>query len=101
MRRLRRKTSQGVAGEGKTRPELGRIGLVLGSLIGYAFFLERLGYLVTAFLMLALLFRSMGTARYSVAATLSVATVLVTYFAFSYLGVVFPPGILQWKGFPR
>ena len=60
--RLRQKIRPGIAGESKRRPELGRIGLVLGSLIGYAFFLERLGYLVTAFLMLALLFRSMGTA---------------------------------------
>jgi hypothetical protein len=49
--------------------------------------------------MLALLFRAMGTTRYGMAATLSVATVLVTYFVFSYLGVVFPLGILQWRGF--
>ncbi|MEW6665325.1 MAG: tripartite tricarboxylate transporter TctB family protein [Thermodesulfobacteriota bacterium] len=100
VRRLRQKSGAAMAGEKRRRPELGRICLVLGSIIGYAFLLERLGYLVTSFLMLALLFRGMGTTRYGVAATLSAATVLVTYLVFSYLGVAFPPGILQWKGFP-
>jgi putative tricarboxylic transport membrane protein len=91
---------EGLAGAGKKKSELRRISIVLGSLIGYAVLLERLGFLVTSFLMLALLFRNMGTAR-TVAAGVSLATVVATYFVFSYLGVVFPPGILEWKGFPR
>lgn len=102
LRRLRgRVHAKDLSGERKGRPQLGRIGIVLCGLIGYGFFLERLGYLVTAFLMLTILFRSMGTAKLGSAAAVSLVTVLVTYFVFSYFGVVFPPGILDWKGFPR
>jgi putative tricarboxylic transport membrane protein len=101
LRRLRGEgRHDGPAGEGKKRPELRRISIVICSLVGYAVLLERLGYLVTSFLMLALLFRNMGTAR-TVAAGVSLATVVATYFVFSYFGVVFPPGILEWKGFSR
>jgi len=84
----------------KGRADLSKVALVLGCLLAYAFFLERLGYLVTSFLMLTLLFRAMGSKRWSMAVTTSLLTVLVTYFAFTYLGLVFPSGIVQWEWVP-
>jgi putative tricarboxylic transport membrane protein len=89
---------KGLPAASKERPQLRRIGIVLGGLVGYALLLERLGYLVTSFLMLAILFRNMGTAR-TVAVGISLGTVVATYLVFSYFGVVFPLGILDWKGF--
>ena len=39
--------------------------------------------------------------RWKVAVTTAALTVLATYFAFTYLGLVFPSGIVHWAGIPR
>jgi putative tricarboxylic transport membrane protein len=72
----------------------GKIGLVLLALFAYAFLLERLGFLITTWVFLFLLFRSVGN-RWITTLVASTSTVLATYFVFTFFGVRFPPGILE------
>ena len=72
--------------------------LVLIGLFAYAFLLESLGFLLTTFFTMTLLFRSAGFKRWVIAAVYSGIVVLITYFLFTYLGVRFPPGILRLLG---
>ncbi len=89
------------SGDGKrSQLRYGKMLLVLGSLFGYAFLIEPLGYLVTTSLALLLLFRGMGT-RWGSAVFASVATTLITYFVFTYLGLLFPDGIIKLQGVIR
>jgi putative tricarboxylic transport membrane protein len=82
------------------KPNYGKMLLVLASLFGYAFLLEPLGYLVTTSLALLLLFKTMGT-KWGSAVFASLTTTLVTYFVFTYLGLLFPDGILSLQGVIR
>jgi len=72
----------------------GRLGLVLASILAYSLFFERLGFLVTTFVALLVLFRIMNN-RWFTAVVVSVVTALVSYGLFTYLGVQFPKGILK------
>ena len=72
--------------------------LVVVALFAYAILLEPLGFILTTFLTMTLLFRSAGFERWIIAATYSGVVVLITYFLFTYLGVRFPPGILRTLG---
>ena len=72
------------------------ITLVIGSLLAYALLLERLGFPVTTFLLLTLLFRAAGTKRWRSALIASALTVLLTYGLFTFLGIRFPIGFF-WK----
>ena len=74
-----------------------QIGLILISLFVYAFLLERLGFLITTFIFLVLLFRSVGN-RWITVLGASVVTVLAAYFVFTFFGVRFPQGILRLGG---
>jgi len=78
--------------EGKS---FGKLSLVLMSLFAYALFLETLGYLIATCLILILLFRSMGSRKWTFVLASSVIISLVTYFGFSFFGIKFPMGILQ------
>lgn len=71
-----------------------KIGIVLVSLFAYAFLLEILGYCLVTFLVLFFLFRSMGS-KWSFSLVVSVLTVLISYFLFTYLGIRFPWGIFS------
>ncbi len=75
-----------------------KIGLVLLLLLAYASLLERIGYLITAFLTLVFLFRSAGSKGWRFALVTSGVTALITYAFFTYLGLRFPPGILRIGG---
>ena len=86
-------------GEGTPKEERGQtsyreIGLVLVALFIYSFILERLGFVITTWIFLFLLFRSMGN-RWITTFIASIFTVLATYFVFTYFGVRFPPGIFR------
>jgi putative tricarboxylic transport membrane protein len=83
--------------EGKSRTNYGKIGLVLVALFAYSFLLERLGFLMTTWIFLSLLFRSMGN-RWITTLVASISTVLATYFVFTFFGVRFPPGIFGLGG---
>ena len=74
-----------------------KIVLILASLYAYALVFESLGYLIGTFILLTILFRSAGSKRWSVILISSGVTVLATYFAFTYLGLRFPPGILKGR----
>jgi putative tricarboxylic transport membrane protein len=88
-----------VSEKGKT-PNYGKMILVLACLLGYAFLLEHLGYLVTTYLALLLLFKGMGV-KWGSALFASLTTTLVTYFLFTYLGLLFPEGIIKLQGVIR
>jgi len=74
-----------------------KIGLVSASLFVYAFVLNKLGYLIATFLLLTILFRSVGLKRWSSLLIISASTVLVTYFVFTSFGLRFPMGILRLR----
>lgn len=75
-----------------------KVVLVVVVLFAYAILLEPLGFILTTFLAMALLFRSAGFKRWNIAIAYSGGVVLITYFLFTYLGVRFPPGILRALG---
>jgi len=75
-----------------------KIGLVLFLLLAYALLLEKIGYLITAFLMLVFLFRSADSKGWRFVLITSTVTALITYVFFTYLGLRFPPGILGIGG---
>ena len=81
--------------EKRSQANFKKIALVVGSLFAYALLLENLGYLITTSLLLFLLFSSMGSKKWWSTLMASVFTALVTYFGFTFLGVLFPAGI--WK----
>jgi cell division protein FtsW (lipid II flippase) len=76
---------------------IGKIILVVGSLIIYALVLEKLGYIVSTLLLLFVMYWAAGTSKRT-AVVSSVLTVILTYFLFTRLGVVFPQGILKFIG---
>ena len=82
------------------RPNYSKMVLVLACLFGYAFFLEPLGYLVTTCLALFLLFKGMGV-KWGSALFASLATTLITYLVFTYLGLLFPDGLIKLQGVIR
>jgi putative tricarboxylic transport membrane protein len=71
-----------------------KLGLVLVSLFAYSLVLEWLGFLITTFTTLFILFRIMNNRWFTVVLA-SVLTVAVSYGLFTYLGVNFPKGILR------
>jgi putative tricarboxylic transport membrane protein len=79
------------------RTNLKKIGIVIVSMFVYALLMEKLGYLIATPLLLVILFGCHGfKKRWKVVLLISILTVLVTYFVFSYLGIVFPLGILKF-----
>ena len=68
------------------------------ALFAYAILIEPLGFILTTFFTMTLLFRSAGFKRWSLAVAYSAGVVLITYFLFTYLGVRFPPGVLRALG---
>ncbi|MBI5443817.1 MAG: tripartite tricarboxylate transporter TctB family protein [Deltaproteobacteria bacterium] len=90
-------------GEGERKEalpsNLGKIAAVLVTLLAYGVLLERLGYVVTTFPVLAVLFFAAGVRRWAVAAGSSLALTVLTYLLFGYLGVLLPSGILPALSF--
>jgi putative tricarboxylic transport membrane protein len=74
-----------------------KIGLVLISLFVYTLLLEKLGYLITTFLLLIVLFRSAGSKRWRSVLIASTLAVFLTYFVFTSFGLRFPAGILKLR----
>ena len=104
LRSLFRKRSQTQTVESeKERPgqiDFWKIIFVLAALFGYAFLLETLGYVVVTCLIMILLFHVMGTGWKNTLG-MSIVTVLITYFVFTYLGLLFPEGIFRFRGVLR
>jgi putative tricarboxylic transport membrane protein len=85
------------AADHSQRGNLGKIALVVLSIFVYALVLQKLGYLIATALLLFVLFYAAGT-KTRIAAISSLITTLASYFGFTYLGLIFPPGILKFLG---
>jgi putative tricarboxylic transport membrane protein len=68
----------------------------VASLLAYAVFMERLGFLITTTLLLITLLKGMGSKKWSSVVLASVSISLITYFAFTYLRLRLPMGILRF-----
>jgi hypothetical protein len=72
-----------------------KVAIVTASLFAYGVVLPGLGFPITTFGLMVLLFSVIERSRLWIRATTAVVTVLVTYFAFSHwLGVPLPKGVL-------
>ena len=91
---LKKAGDKGPPKEGRSQTSYGKIGLVLVALVMYSFILEKLGFVITTWIFLFLLFRSMGN-RWITTLIGSTFTVLATYLVFTFFGVRFPPGIFR------
>jgi len=90
----RKQTLEGTAHAEQGRIHVWRLWLVLASLFAYALLLEPLGFLITTFLVLLILFGTLDN-RWSTMLIASLLTALIAYCLFNYLGVQFPKGILR------
>ena len=93
---LKRRDGDDVREERQSTVNLGKVSLVVASLIAYAVFMERLGFLITTTLLLITLLKGMGSKKWSSVVMFSVLTSLITYFAFTYLRLRLPMGILRF-----
>jgi putative tricarboxylic transport membrane protein len=84
--------------EGGTPVSVPNVGIVAAALFAYALFLESLGFHVTTFVVLAILFRRGGYKRWIQVLGYSAIVVAITYLLFTSLGVRFPPGIFRLLG---
>ena len=84
--------------EGENPVNVLKVGMVAAILLAYAVLLGALGFVVTTFLSLTLLFRLGGYTRWVQVLGYAAAVVVITYFLFTYLGVQFPPGVLRLLG---
>lgn len=82
----------------KKKIEYWRIILIVIALLIWAFVLESLGFIISTFILMTLLYHAAGFNKLYVAIFWGLITVFVTYFVFTYLGVRFPPGILRTLG---
>jgi putative tricarboxylic transport membrane protein len=80
--------------KGWRQTSYGKIALVLMALVMYSFVLEKLGFVITTWIFLFLLFKGMGN-RWITTLIASTFTVFATYFVFTFFGVRFPPGIFR------
>jgi putative tricarboxylic transport membrane protein len=69
--------------------------MTLAALAGFALVLERLGFLLTTFLLMVLLLRAIEAQRWPKVIVVALATALISYAIFAWLlGVPLPPGVL-------
>jgi len=94
MSLLKKSVDKETPKENRGQTSYRKIGLVLVALFMYSFILEKIGFVITTWIFLFLLFRSMGN-RWITTFIASTFTVLATYFVFTYFGVRFPPGIFR------
>jgi len=85
--------SRGKALEEHNQMNLRKIWPILGLLFAYALFLEKVGYLISTFILLTILFKSAGSKKWSSVLMSSALVNLVTYFVFTSLGIRFPEWI--------
>ena len=93
---LKRNDKDQTKKEGQNKVNLGKTSLVVASLVAYALFMESLGFLITTALLLVALFKGMGTKKWRTVVMVSVLTTLITFFAFTYLRLRLPMGILRF-----
>lgn len=73
-----------------------KVGMVVASLAIYAVVLEKIGYFLSAFLVLIILFRSIGSKKWSSSVIIAFLTTLMAYFLFAVLlGVELPAKLVR------
>lgn len=73
-----------------------KIGMVVVSLAIYAVVLEKIGYFLSAFLVLIILFRSIGSKKWSSSVIIALLTTVMAYFLFAVLlGVELPAKLVR------
>jgi putative tricarboxylic transport membrane protein len=95
-RRSAKKAGDQPSGE-QGRTNLKKIGIVFVSLFLYALLLNILGFIISTFLLLLVMFCSLGVTKIR-ATVVSLISTLTCYFLFTYLGMRFPPGVLRLIG---
>lgn len=80
------------------RYHIGKLAILTIILLAFALLLEPLGYIITTFLGMALLLRTTGYQKWTSIIPYAAIISGVTYFGFTYLGTMFPPGILSYLG---
>ena len=72
-----------------------RIGATLATMVGFALALERLGFLLTTFLLMVLLLRAIESQRWPKVVAIALITTLSSYAIFGWLlGIPLPGGVL-------
>ena len=72
-----------------------RIGGTLATMVGFALALERLGFLLTTFLLMVLLLRAIESQRWPKVVAIAIMTALISYAIFGWLlGIPLPAGVL-------
>jgi putative tricarboxylic transport membrane protein len=90
MRSLDNEKSESLRGQSRRR-----IIIIIGSLLAYAFALSRLGYLLSTFLLMGILFSLVEKRNWLVIIVKAIIVTLITYFMFEkWLACQLPPGIL-------
>ena len=80
------------------RLHIGKLVVLTVILLAFALLLEPLGYILTTFLGMTSLLRTTGYRRWNLIILYAAIISGVTYFGFTYLGTMFPPGILSYLG---
>ena len=78
--------------------EYKKVLIIVASLVGYALLLVKLGFLITAFLFLFVLFSVFDSRRWILTLVVSLITISITYTLFVLiLQVELPPGLLRFR----
>jgi putative tricarboxylic transport membrane protein len=85
----------GVKGKVSLFGDIGRLVALAVVLFAYALLLQHMGFLISTFLGMALLLRIAGYTRWVLIIMYAVIISVISYAGFSYLGVIFPHGILD------
>ena len=84
-----------VEGSVWTNTDIKKVSYVVSTLIGYGLILETLGFIITTFIMLTILFKVVEDQKWSLVLFKAILTVSVTYILFDVLlDVELPHGIL-------
>ncbi len=85
------------AGEGALPLRSWKLLIMILSLLAFGVFLEDVGYLITTFVVMAVLFKIADT-KWIASVLWSLGVTCITYLLFTHLGVVFPAGIMSFLG---
>lgn len=76
-------------------PVYKKLGIMVGSLFFYGVFVETIGFLITTFLVMTLLFQTAGC-KWITSIIGGLIITFVSFFLFSFLGVMLPQGITRF-----
>lgn len=69
--------------------------ILVMAILGYSFLLDVLGFLISIFLLMFVMFSMSQPTKWMKNIAISVVVIMVSYFIFKWLGVRFPGGILR------